>query len=100
MLFRKPIPDVPFPNSNDPQDFFRRFAVADGRRRREVVKNGVVLFAGIGVLVAVLVMARGEQIVGFSSIFHALSGRVSFCERIEQVLSEDQLSSSSIDSRS
>ncbi|KAJ5125523.1 P-loop containing nucleoside triphosphate hydrolase protein [Penicillium atrosanguineum] len=49
----KPIPDVPFPAGNDPQDFFRRFAVVDRRRRREVVVKGVATILGVsGLLLA------------------------------------------------
>ncbi|KAJ5161555.1 P-loop containing nucleoside triphosphate hydrolase protein [Penicillium capsulatum] len=47
----KPIPDVPFPAGNDPQDFFRRFARADRRRRREVVARGITTLVCVSGLV-------------------------------------------------
>ncbi|KAK5120464.1 hypothetical protein LTR85_006119 [Meristemomyces frigidus] len=32
-----PVPEKDFPSGNDPQDFYRRFAIADKRRRRETL---------------------------------------------------------------
>jgi hypothetical protein len=77
-FLRKPIPDVPFPSGNDPQDFFRRFAIADRRRRKGVVKNGIMLLAGIGCLAATLTMIRRGKGGDPSSLFNALAKRVGF----------------------
>jgi hypothetical protein len=70
-FLRKPIPDSQFPSGIDPQDFFPRFAVADGRRA-EVVKSVLPLFAGIMTFTVALVMARHAHIGVISLIFHIL----------------------------
>lgn len=59
-FFDKPIPSTPFPAGNDPQDFFRRFAEADSRRKKQAILDISKACAG-GLALAVVFFAWRPQ---------------------------------------